>query len=397
MAFIPFCVTESMQQSESDALKSEVDKILESSTVHSQLTARRLQELSGQSSPGPTPTTATTSLPIMGLSADQQLLLALQRGNLEADSRLRMPASAASVDREALFSLAAQNQGLSARSGMEGNAGLSDGILLQLLGERQRQQLSFDSVQQHLQRQAFARELAEREYERNLAQRLGIAGAGFGGSPFGSALDSQQLLQSQAALLGHSRLASLLGGQLPPSLLQGAAGLSAATAGGLLNAPGLAQAAPGQPLQNIRPFDHTITLEARSKHAFPVKLYRMIERAERNGQDDIISFIDDGKAFAIHKPRAFETDIMPSYFNSHRMSSFQRQLNIYVSTHNRHRTPFLALLYVGLSLTTLNYRVLSGSTMASRRAPTVTSISSRTRKTFWRKSSVLRSCAKEEM
>jgi hypothetical protein len=333
----------------------------------------------------------------MGLSADQQLLLALQRGNLEADSRLRMPASAASVDREALFSLAAQNQGLSARSGMEGNAGLSDGILLQLLGERQRQQLSFDSVQQHLQRQAFARELAEREYERNLAQRLGIAGAGFGGSPFGSALDSQQLLQSQAALLGHSRLASLLGGQLPPSLLQGAAGLSAATAGGLLNAPGLAQAAPGQPLQNIRPFDHTITLEARSKHAFPVKLYRMIERAERNGQDDIISFIDDGKAFAIHKPRAFETDIMPSYFNSHRMSSFQRQLNIYVSTHNRHRTPFLALLYVGLSLTTLNYRVLSGSTMASRRAPTVTSISSRTRKTFWRKSSVLRSCAKEEM
>jgi hypothetical protein len=286
----------------------------------------------------------------MGLSADQLLLLALQqRGNLEADSRLRMPASAASVDREALFSLAAQNQGLSARSGMEGNAGLSDGMLLQLLGERQRQQLSFDSVQQHLQRQAFARQLAEREYERNLAQRLGIAGAGagFGGSPFGSALDSQQLLQSQAALLGQSRLASLLGvgGQLPPSLLQGAAGLSAATAGGLLNAPGgLAQAAPGQPLQNIRPFDHTITLEARSKHAFPVKLYRMIERAERNGQDDIISFIDDGKAFAIHKPRAFETDIMPSYFNSHRMSSFQRQLNIYVSTHNRHRMSFLALL-----------------------------------------------------
>jgi hypothetical protein len=282
----------------------------------------------------------------MGLSADQQLLLApQQRGNLESDPRLRMPASAAAMDREALFSFAAQSQGLSARSGVDGSAGLSEGLLLQLLGERQRQQMSFDSVQQHLQRQAFARDLAEREYERNIVQRLGAAGAGFGGSPFASALDSHQLLQSQAALLGQSRLSSLLGGQLPSSLLQGAAGLGAATAGGLLHAPGgLAQAA--QPLQNIRPFDHTITLEARSKHAFPVKLYRMIERAERNGQDDIISFIDDGKAFAIHKPRAFEMEIMPSYFNSHRMSSFQRQLNIYVSTHSHRCLSFLAKLIV---------------------------------------------------
>lgn len=62
---------------------------------------------------------------------------------------------------------------------------------------------------------------------------------------------------------------------------------------------------------------------------FPFKLYRMIAEAERDGKDSIISFNSKGKCFMIHKPREFVTEIMPKYFTTSRMSSFQRQLNLY--------------------------------------------------------------------
>ena len=45
--------------------------------------------------------------------------------------------------------------------------------------------------------------------------------------------------------------------------------------------------------------------------------------------DQAISFVAQGTAFQIHDARIFETEIMPLYFSSTRMSSFQRQLNIY--------------------------------------------------------------------
>ena len=268
------------------------------------------------------------SLPLqhrLGLSSDQQqLLLALQqRGQMDPHALLRLQTN--SMERDALLGNPAA--GASALGGLQGGGGdNNDRMLLQLL-ERQRQQQqlqnpSFDvNLQHELQRQALARELAERDYERALLQRLhGIPGAGglgyhpgLYGDPLGRGLDHTRL-----ALLG----AGAYGGQLPAaSFLQGMSGLPG---GGGLGGPGLGRGPPTSVA-----FDDSITLEARSKQAFPLKLYRMLERAEQNGQDNIISFIDDGKAFAIHKPRAFETDIMPSYFNSHRMSSFQRQLNIY--------------------------------------------------------------------
>mmetsp|Transcript_19283 Transcript_19283/g.41452 ORF Transcript_19283/g.41452 Transcript_19283/m.41452 type:complete len:330 (-) Transcript_19283:64-1053(-) len=67
----------------------------------------------------------------------------------------------------------------------------------------------------------------------------------------------------------------------------------------------------------------------RSKQSFPEKVYFMLEEVYKTGDDSIVSFVDDGKAFLIHKPRSFETDVMPLFFASRRMSSFQRQLNIY--------------------------------------------------------------------
>lgn len=62
---------------------------------------------------------------------------------------------------------------------------------------------------------------------------------------------------------------------------------------------------------------------------FPHKLYRMLEETEKNGQQAILSFFPHGRAFAIHKPGQFIEEVVPKYFSTNRMSSFQRQLNLY--------------------------------------------------------------------
>ena len=62
---------------------------------------------------------------------------------------------------------------------------------------------------------------------------------------------------------------------------------------------------------------------------FPEKLHRLLTETGVAGHSDIISFIQDGKAFAIHKPDKFFRDIVPEYFKQSRLSSFKRQLNLY--------------------------------------------------------------------
>lgn len=62
---------------------------------------------------------------------------------------------------------------------------------------------------------------------------------------------------------------------------------------------------------------------------FPEKLHHMLEQTEREGLADIVSFYSHGRAFAIHKPRRFAEDIMPRFFKQTRLTSFQRQLNLY--------------------------------------------------------------------
>ena len=67
-----------------------------------------------------------------------------------------------------------------------------------------------------------------------------------------------------------------------------------------------------------------------SRHeAFPEKLMRMLEEIERADKDDIISFCIDGNGFEIHRPDAFEEEIIPQYFRHNRISSFGRQLSQY--------------------------------------------------------------------
>lgn len=62
---------------------------------------------------------------------------------------------------------------------------------------------------------------------------------------------------------------------------------------------------------------------------FPQKLYRMLEEVEKADQEDVLSFSPDGHAFAIHKPTIFTEDILPRYFCTTHISSFQRQLHHY--------------------------------------------------------------------
>lgn len=62
---------------------------------------------------------------------------------------------------------------------------------------------------------------------------------------------------------------------------------------------------------------------------FPEKLHRVLQEVEQNGEGDIVGFLAHGRAFAIHDPQRFCKDVMPNYFKQSRLSSFQRQLNLY--------------------------------------------------------------------
>lgn len=63
---------------------------------------------------------------------------------------------------------------------------------------------------------------------------------------------------------------------------------------------------------------------------FPGKLHEMLENAEAENHDHIVSWRPHGRAFIIHKPKEFERVIMPKYFKTQtKHTSLQRQLNLY--------------------------------------------------------------------
>ena len=62
---------------------------------------------------------------------------------------------------------------------------------------------------------------------------------------------------------------------------------------------------------------------------FPEKLHRMLREVEQEGKSDVIGFFAHGRAFAVHDPDRFIAEVMPKYFKQSRLSSFQRQLNLY--------------------------------------------------------------------
>jgi len=59
---------------------------------------------------------------------------------------------------------------------------------------------------------------------------------------------------------------------------------------------------------------------------FPVKLHQLLERKEHCA---IISWQPHGRCFLLRKPKEFLEKVMPRYFRQSKITSFQRQLNLY--------------------------------------------------------------------
>jgi hypothetical protein len=64
--------------------------------------------------------------------------------------------------------------------------------------------------------------------------------------------------------------------------------------------------------------------------SFPLKLHAVLDQVEADGLAHIISWQAHGRCFVIHKPKEFVDHVMPNYFRQSKLTSFQRQLNLYV-------------------------------------------------------------------
>lgn len=63
--------------------------------------------------------------------------------------------------------------------------------------------------------------------------------------------------------------------------------------------------------------------------SFPLKLQRILDKLESEGNKTILSWQPHGRAFIVHDPERFVGEIMPEYFNQTKYSSFQRQCHMY--------------------------------------------------------------------
>eukprot|EP00980_Cylindrotheca_fusiformis_P015684 scaffold4518_cov149-Cylindrotheca_fusiformis.AAC.19 len=62
---------------------------------------------------------------------------------------------------------------------------------------------------------------------------------------------------------------------------------------------------------------------------FPWKLHEMLDDMAKKEDSSVVCWQPHGRAFMVHDPKAFVTQIMPGYFNQTKYASFQRQLNLY--------------------------------------------------------------------
>ena len=67
---------------------------------------------------------------------------------------------------------------------------------------------------------------------------------------------------------------------------------------------------------------------ARQKRDFPWKLHVMLEDAERENNQHIVSWDTEGKSFKVFKVEEFVSQILPRYFNQTQFRSFQRMVSV---------------------------------------------------------------------
>lgn len=63
--------------------------------------------------------------------------------------------------------------------------------------------------------------------------------------------------------------------------------------------------------------------------AFPIKLHAVLDQVLADGLGHVISWQAHGRCFVVHKPKEFVDHVMPKYFRQTKLTSFQRQLNLY--------------------------------------------------------------------
>lgn len=68
--------------------------------------------------------------------------------------------------------------------------------------------------------------------------------------------------------------------------------------------------------------------ESKPFNKFPMRLFALLDQAQHDQIDHIISWQPHGRCFAIHKPKELQA-ILPRYFKVTKTKSFLRQLNMY--------------------------------------------------------------------
>ena len=79
---------------------------------------------------------------------------------------------------------------------------------------------------------------------------------------------------------------------------------------------------------------NTIRLTPRATQAgstplFPRKLHGMLQKCASEGNENIVSWVSEGRAFKVHNVPDFVSKILPLYFKQSKYKSFQRQLNLW--------------------------------------------------------------------
>jgi hypothetical protein len=63
--------------------------------------------------------------------------------------------------------------------------------------------------------------------------------------------------------------------------------------------------------------------------SFPMKLHAILDQVEADGLAHVISWQPHGRCFVIREAKEFTDHVMPKYFRQTKLTSFQRQLNLY--------------------------------------------------------------------
>jgi hypothetical protein len=84
--------------------------------------------------------------------------------------------------------------------------------------------------------------------------------------------------------------------------------------------------------------------KTREKKDFPWKLHVMLEDAEKEHNQDIVSWDPVGMSFKVYKPEEFVKEIMPRYFKQTQFRSFQRMVRQFSFECFRHHSTSFHLM-----------------------------------------------------